>query len=266
MLVGSALVGGLLGSACGGGGPIDPALPLPEPSVAPGPGADYSDYPGLVMLLSPQGLPEEPLTDQAVVPDVSGGNHDAITVVPEGAPLINVEADNEVATQVLSYPEPCDDPQMCLRPILEVADARSLNPGVRDFTVMSTVRVADTETSAGSNIVQKGFSTGGGGQWKLQVDGEAGIPTCTIVQPGDDTIHIVEATISISDGAWHDVACRREGDTLTVAVDGEDQASVDVPDRIDLLNEAPVRVGGKNSDVGNDPFHGDIAQVVLIIG
>ena len=214
----------------------------------------------------PEGLTAEPLADQAIVPDVSGSNHDAVAVVPEGAPTIDVETDDDLATQVLSYPEPCNDPQTCLRPILEVADARSLNPGVRDFTVVSTVRVADTETSAGSNIVQKGFSTGGGGQWKLQVDGEAGIPTCTIVQPGDDTIHIVEATTSISDGAWHDVECRREGDTLTVAVDGEDQASVDVPDRIDLLNEAPVRVGGKNSDVGNDPFHGDIAQVVLIIG
>ena len=149
MLVGSALLGGLTVSACGGGGPIDPALPLPEPSVAPGPGADYSQVPGLVMLLSPAGLAAEPLGDGDVVPDVFGSNHDAVAVVPEGAPTIDVETDDELGTQVLSYPELCDDPKTCLRPILEVADARSLNPGVRDFTVVSTVRVADTETSVG---------------------------------------------------------------------------------------------------------------------
>jgi len=265
-VLGLTLAAAVSASACGGSGPIDPALPLPEPSIAPGPGADLSAVPGLRMLLVPQGLDEGPLSEGALVPDISGLNRDAVVALPEGdSPELMVESDSDLARQVLDFPAPCGDEDPCLRPILEVADARSLNPGTRDFRVIATVRLDDSETATGSNIIQKGFSTGGSGQWKLQVDGEEGIPTCAVVQPGDDTIHLVEGSASLADGQWHDVECQREDQRLTIFIDGEEQASIEIPDGIDLTTEFPIRVGGKNLDANNDPFHGDIAQVALIV-
>jgi hypothetical protein len=65
--------------------------------------------------------------------------------------------------------------------------------------------------------VQKGYAAGPGGEWKLQVDGYAGRPSCVLVGAGSPVIHLAVAGRSVADGRWHRLG--RGNDQFHGAVD-----------------------------------------------
>lgn len=155
------------------------------------------------------------------------------------------------------------EPANCPRSILEGVRADELNPGTRPVRLGASVRMTPADTSEGANVVQKGYSVGGGTQIKLQVDGRAGRPSCVVA--GATRIHRVIAPVRIADGDWHQLTCVRSGATLTIMVDGVARGSVSVPARLSIVNPEPLRVGGKGVNPGNDQYSGQLDDVFLII-
>jgi hypothetical protein len=121
------------------------------------------------------------------------------------------------------------------------------------------------DLSDGANVVQKGYSVGGGSQFKLQVDHWLGHPSCVITgQSGG--IYRAEPWIDVADGIWHDLTCTRSAGGLTLSVDGIECAWVHVPPGLAIANVEPLRVGGKGPARGNDQYAGEIDNVFLTIG
>jgi len=114
-------------------------------------------------------------------------------------------------------------------------------------------------------VVQKGYSTTSS-QWKLQVDGLAGRPSCVLVDVHKPAIRIATGTVSVADGRWHGLACRRTGTALTVLVDGVPRGSTGVPARLAVANERPLSIGGKGAFADNDQFNGALDNVWVEIG
>jgi len=144
------------------------------------------------------------------------------------------------------------------RAILQGSDDARLDPGNRPFRWGATVRLRTAETTSGGNVVQKG-NAGTGSQWKLQVDGRAGRPSCVLV--GQGHWYVAVARVSIADGGWHAVTCTRSASTLTTTVDGVVRARVRVPGGLSVINSAPLRVGGKGLGGNNDQYRGAVDDV-----
>lgn len=162
------------------------------------------------------------------------------------------------------YPRPCWVAP-CPKAMVRVADEPELNPRRRSFSWGVRLRLPATRTSPGSNLLQKGLWGQPGGQWKLQVDGWAGRPSC-VVSGFRDGAHrrvSVLSSVSVADGAWHQVTCWRSQSAVSIVVDGVVRGSRRMaPVRLD--NDAPVTVGAKNADKhDNDQFHGRLDQVVV---
>jgi hypothetical protein len=111
--------------------------------------------------------------------------------------------------------------------------------------------------------MQKGFSVGGGSQWKLQVDGANGHPSCVVVGEGESRIHTVYADITIADGTWHDVSCRRDETKLVITVDGAHRKSATIPKNLTISPSGPMRIGGKSLKPDNDQFFGTLDDVYV---
>lgn len=175
-----------------------------------------------------------------------------------------VSAGNVDGTAALTLDRPCHeaDTAQCPKAVLAVEASENLDPGDRDFSYGALLHLEPWQTSTGSNIVQKGFSRGGGGQWKLQVDREDGRPTCVVVGSGSTTITRALSRESVSDGSWHQVTCVREGDELSVLVDGAVTGTSTLPPGTSVDNDFPVRIGAKNDHArDNDQFYGALARV-----
>lgn len=246
--------------ACAAGASDPGAAPTATggaPSAAPTP------QPGAVLYLTADELASGELALGDRVPDLSAANNAAFVAAKSQLAEEIVVVPKEGGGRAFDFPAACAE-ESCLYPILEVPASATLDPGTRAFRVSADVNMRPSDTTTGSNIVQKGFSTGGGGQWKLQVDTLSGQPSCVVVAPGVETIHRVKSTVSIADSAWHTVSCIRTETALQIDVDGTSQ-SVRIPADIDLRNDAPVRVGGKSDKPGNDPFHGQIDDIQLTI-
>jgi len=113
--------------------------------------------------------------------------------------------------------------------------------------------------------VQKGYSTTSS-QWKLQIDGVAGRPSCVLVDDKKPAIRMIASTVSVADGRWHALACRRAGTSLTVLVDGVPRGSTAVPAKLSVSNERPLSIGGKGAFADNDQFNGALDNVWVEIG
>lgn len=151
----------------------------------------------------------------------------------------------------------------CPRVILEGLPAPELNPGTRGMRFGASVLMTPADTGDGANVVQKGFSTGGVTQLKLQVDGLAGQPSCVLASK--TTIYRVIAPVTVADGRWHRLACARAGRSLSIAVDDLPRGAVTVPLNVSIVNSEPLRIGGKNVSVDNDQYAGLLDDVFLII-
>lgn len=182
----------------------------------------------------------------------SGGQ---VTTIPRGPGL------------AVRFPAPCAryGSQSCPRAILQSGPADFLNPGVEPFRYGAAIRLAQSETSKGSNVVQKGFADGDS-QFKLQVDGGAGRPSCVLVGVSSTRIHLAQAPMSVADGQWHAVECARSGATLTITVDGIIRASSAIPPALSIVNTSPLCVGGKGTSPNNDQFTGSVDDVFVSVG
>ncbi|MCU7730482.1 LamG domain-containing protein [Actinoplanes sp. KI2] len=166
--------------------------------------------------------------------------------------------------QALTFPPKCTG-AACPRLVLQAADTPDLNPGTKPLRYGANVLLAPAETASGENVLQKGYSTGGG-QYKLQVDGVSGKPSCGMSGLGEKALHLARSRQSIADGKWHTVECRRTGPTLSILVDGQMQASAAVPATLSVSSTRPFSVGGKGAGADNDQFHGSIDDVWIHIG
>ena len=139
-----------------------------------------------------------------------------------------------------------------------VDDDPDLDPGSRDFAISVRLR---TRYSFG-NIVQKGQATVSGGSFKLQIP--SGKVQCWF--RGSAGQVLVTAPRAINDGRWHTVRCERDGDGVTLAIDGRTVASRSGWTGT-IANSWPLSIGGKTDcdqiDVGCDYFAGDIDYLAV---
>jgi hypothetical protein len=165
------------------------------------------------------------------------------------------------------FPAPCAarTPATCPRAILEAAASPVHDPGTRPMRYGAVVALLPGQTDAGENILQKGYSVGGS-QWKLQVDGAAGQPSCVLAGGKPNVIYRVTAPVSIVDGGWHAIECRRGIGVLSIVVDTLPRAAVAVPASLNVASSQPVRLGGKGVGRNNDQFHGYLDAAWVYIG
>lgn len=151
----------------------------------------------------------------------------------------------------------------CPRVVLQ--SGRVPNPGMAPVRFGAAVLMTTEDTAAGENVLQKGFSRGHG-QFKLQVDGAAGFPSCVLVGTGSRRIHMATAGVSVADGQWHAIECARSASSFSILVDGAVLRQIRVPAALSIVNSDPLRIGGKGLSPNNDQFHGAIDDVFVAIG
>ena len=192
--------------------------------------------------------------------DVSGNGHDLTAVSRHGGSFTTVAHGGGSA---LAFPPPCDD-EPCPRIALRSATTTGLNPGRRPFRYGASVRLASDETTKGENVLQKGYSAMGS-QYKLQIDGAQGRPSCVLVGDRSPVIHMAVSSVSVADNHWHTLECRRAGARLTVIVDSRTRGTATIPADLSVRNNMPFSVGGKGSYLDNDQFQGVLDEVWVSI-
>ncbi|BCJ48766.1 hypothetical protein Asp14428_02410 [Actinoplanes sp. NBRC 14428] len=193
--------------------------------------------------------------------DGSGNGHLLRTLAVNGGTLTRVA---HGSGQAIVFPAKCTG-TTCPRVVLQAADAADLNPGAKDLRYGAHVLLSPAETSSGENILQKGYSTAGG-QYKLQVDGVSGKPSCVMSDKTATGIHVAKSGKSMADGGWHTLECRRAGTTLTILVDDRVEGSTTVPAALSVVTTQPLSLGGKGTGVNNDQFHGSLDDAWVSIG
>lgn len=176
-----------------------------------------------------------------------------------------VRAEARDVGQAVRFPPRCRvyAGRNCPRVVLEAREVP--NPGTAPVRFGAAVLMEVDDTDAGENVLQKGFSRGHG-QFKLQVDGLAGQPSCVLVGTGSSRIYVVTARASVADGWWHGIECVRTGSDFSIAVDGVISGRIRVPASLSIVNSDPLRIGGKGLSPNNDQFHGAIDDVFVVIG
>jgi hypothetical protein len=166
--------------------------------------------------------------------------------------------------QGLQFPRKCSG-RRCPHAVLQTASSADLNPGRRALSFGATVRLARSQTSTGQNVVQKGYSKSSS-QYKLQLDGRLGNPSCVLVDVKKRGIKLVRSSVSVADGKWHVVECRRVGIAFRVLVDGVVRGLAKVPAALSVSNNRPLSIGGKGVYADNDQFNGAVDDVWVRIG
>jgi hypothetical protein len=228
-------------------GPVLAVVPAAAsmPVAAPSPGVMMARY---------------TFNGRAIV-DASGHGHTLSVISGHGGEVRSVVHGQGMA---LAFPARCATP-VCPHVALQTPSSADLNPGTRDIAYGADVLLPPGQTSKGQNIVQKGYSTTSS-QWKLQIDGVAGRPSCVLVDDKKPAIRMIASTVSVADGRWHALACRRAGTSLTVLVDGVPRGSTAVPAKLSVSNERPLSIGGKGAFADNDQFNGALDNVWVEIG
>ncbi|MFB9407156.1 laminin G domain-containing protein [Dactylosporangium matsuzakiense] len=197
------------------------------------------------------------------VADDSGHGH---TLVPFGGHGGRVKSSPGPAGLAAAFPAKCKGKaKKCPHAVLQAPDAPELNPGTGPIRYGASVRLAKGQTGSGENVLQKGYSASGS-QYKLQVDGEAGRPSCVMSDNVARGIHVARSDVSIADGGWHRLECRRAGATLTLLVDDAVHATTPIPATLSVTNTVPLSVGGKGDGLNNDQFHGALDDVWIALG
>ncbi|KHD73685.1 membrane protein [Actinoplanes utahensis] len=171
------------------------------------------------------------------------------------------------AGHALGFPAKCAG-DACPRLILQAADTQELNPQTRPLRYGASVLLSPAETGRGENILQKGHANVGstGGQYKLQVDGLSGKPSCGLSDKNGTVVHVARSRISVADGKWHTLECRRTGPTLAILVDDRLESVTAVPATLSVDTNQPFTVGGKGVGQNNDQFHGTLDDVWVKVG
>ena len=165
--------------------------------------------------------------------------------------------------QALRFPAKCKGAR-CPHAVLQSPHAAQLNPGAKGLAFGATVRLRRSQTSKGQNVVQKGYSITGS-QYKLQIDGSAGRPSCVLVDVKKDRRQ-VWSSVPVADGEWHTVRCQRLGMALRIMVDGVVTGLTKIPAGLSIANVDPLSIGGKGAYPDNDQFQGSLDDVFVRIG
>lgn len=205
-------------------------------------------------------------TDEAgnalTVPDASGHGHDLTVRTAQGGKIRLVLDEDRPR---IRFPEPCEGWHQCPHAVLRSSpNANHLNPGNQRIRFGVTMRMTAEETAEGSNLLQKGYSLTGN-QYKLQVDGKEGKPSCVLVG-SSGPIWYALSRVSVADGTWHKVECLREGSSLSVFVDGTVTGHIAVPEELFIENSDPLSLGGKGTSIDNDQYFGELAEAFVAIG
>ena len=195
--------------------------------------------------------------------DDSGYGSSGVVEVAYGGTLRVVEGVG--GSRALRFPGPCSS-EPCPNGDVRIPDSAVLDPGSRDFEWGAHVKLSLSQTTRGANVLQKGLYHESGGQWKLQVDGSPGRPSCLLSgRRYDGALQrtIARSSVSIADGVWRQVTCRRTGGTLTVLVDGIVRGSTTAA-TVTTSSSAPVTVGAKAvRPEDNDQFFGAVDEVFM---
>ncbi|GID92641.1 LamG-like jellyroll fold domain-containing protein [Amorphoplanes digitatis] len=154
---------------------------------------------------------------------------------------------------------------VCPRAMLEGTDDADLDPGTRRFRWGASVRVARTQVTGSTNIIQKGV-TDTASQWKLQIGGNHGKASCVVVGQGASQLYLVRSSVPVADSAWHDVMCQRSGAALSIYVDGTERGRTAIPAALSIANDMPLRIGGPNFNIKSDMYHGALDDVYARLG
>ncbi|MFI7539907.1 LamG-like jellyroll fold domain-containing protein [Actinoplanes sp. NPDC049599] len=195
------------------------------------------------------------------VTDESGNGHTLRLITRNGGTVSMVRHGQGRA---LRFPAKCGGQPKCPHAALQSPSASRLNPGTRPISYGAKVLLSRSQTSKGQNILQKGYSATSS-QYKLQVDGAAGRASCVLVgaRPG---IKLVTSSVSVADGTWHAVECRRTASALTVLVDGAVRGNRALAPGLAVANNRPLSIGGKGAYSDNDQFQGTLDDVWVRIG
>jgi hypothetical protein len=79
-------------------------------------------------------------------------------------------------------------------------------------------------------------------------------------------IQFVRSTVTVADGRWHLVECRRVGGLLSVLVDSRLRGTKAIPPTLSITNTEPLAIGGKGAFLDNDQFQGALDDVWVRIG
>jgi hypothetical protein len=191
--------------------------------------------------------------DQGTPVDESGHGHALTARALRGGATRAVERGTGRA---LRFPTHCTG-RRCPKVVLQTPSTDELNPGSAPFRYGATVLLPKRETTSGQNVLQKGYSSAGG-QYKLQIDGKAGRPSCVLVGTGRRGLHQARSPVSVADGGWHTIECQRAGSVLSVVVDGVVRATKTIPANLSVANQAPLSIGGKGAYTNNDQFQGTL--------
>lgn len=193
--------------------------------------------------------------------DDSGNGHTMRLVASRGGTVRPIARG---AGRGLAFPVKCDA-ILCPHAVLQSPNSADLNPGARPLAFGAMVRLAAGQTSKGQNVVQKGYSATSS-QYKLQIDGIAGRPSCVLVDDKRPVLQLVRSSITVADGFWHSVACRRTGAFLMILIDGALRGWVVIPVTLSVTNGYPLSIGGKGASRDNDQFQGALDDVWVRIG
>jgi Concanavalin A-like lectin/glucanases superfamily len=195
--------------------------------------------------------------------DISGKGHTMTLVASHGGAIRPVL---HGAGEALAFPGKCSGKKPpCPHAVLQSPNSADLNPGLRPVAYGATVRLARSQTSKGQNVVQKGYSATSS-QYKLQVDGIAGRPSCVLVDEKTLAIMLVRSAVTVADGTWHTVECSRAGEVFIILVDGLVRGSLRVPVALSVSNTSPLSIGGKGTSRDNDQFQGAVDDVWVRTG
>ncbi|MEU0556467.1 LamG-like jellyroll fold domain-containing protein [Dactylosporangium sp. NPDC006015] len=247
--------------ALGGAGPASaaPSRPAPEPAAA----TAETAAPVIVARYTFDTASKR--AGGAVVEDDSGHGHTLTSSAGHGGKVRLAELPGKITTGLAAdFPTRCAG-KKCPHAVLQTPDSPELNPGTGPIRYGATVRLPKKETGSGQNIVQKGYSASGT-QYKLQIDGAAGRPSCVFADAAGPAIHVALSDVSVSDGAWHRLECRRDGTSLTLLVDDVVHGTATLPATLSVVNTVPLSIGGKGNGKDNDQFHGMLDDVWIARG
>lgn len=159
----------------------------------------------------------------------------------------------------LAFPGKCTV-RVCPNVALQSGRSADLNPGTRDIAFGADVLLNAGQTSSGQNVLQKGYSTTSS-QYKLQIDGIAGHPSCVLVDIRRPTIRMVRSSVTVADNRWHRLRCQRTGTRLEIYVDDVLRGRTGVPASLSVANDLPLSIGGKGFFRDNDQFNGVLDNV-----
>jgi hypothetical protein len=193
--------------------------------------------------------------------DNSGNGHTLTVVAGRGGSARSVVHGSGLA---LAFPPACTG-SSCPQIVLQARSTSALNPGTRPLRYGASVLLPRGQTTKGENVVQKGYSAKGG-QYKLQIDGNAGKPSCAVVDSKKSAIRLARSAVTVANGVWHRLECRRAGTKLSILVDGVVRGSTTIPAGLTIASSAPLSIGGKGAYPDNDQFHGVLDDVFVAIG